>query len=78
MCEDLLGFPMAALHAMAGEETQYKRTGVNPEFESNPELYLAISDLVQQYLGGIVKSSEVFRPKSGLNIRPADGIKATV
>lgn len=38
MCEDLLGFPLAALQAMAGEETQYKRTGVNPEFESNPEL----------------------------------------
>lgn len=38
MCEDLLGFPIAALKAMAGEETQYKRIGVNPEFESNPEL----------------------------------------
>lgn len=38
MCEDLLGFPMATLQAMAGEETQYKRTGGDPESESNPEL----------------------------------------
>lgn len=38
MCEDLLGFPMAALQAMAREETLCKRIGVNPEFESNPEL----------------------------------------
>ena len=29
---------MAALQAVAGEETQYKRLGVNSEFESNPEL----------------------------------------